>query len=195
MPEQLALTGFEAPRPTSDRLFFAILPDAQAIARIDRLVHELSEEHALRGKPLGRERFHVSLHHVGDFAGLPQDVVDAACALAETVTTTAPFELRFDRVASFTRKSHNMPLVLLGDAAVLALTGFQHALAAAMAGAGLGRAAGSHFNPHLTLLYDDRRVAERAIEPIGWTAGEFVLVRSLIGRSRHELLARLPLRG
>ena len=41
--------------------------------------------------------------------------------------------------------------------------------------------------------YDDTHVAPRAIEPIGRTAHEFVLVRSLIGRSRHEVLGRWPL--
>ena len=195
MPERLALAGFEAPRPPSDRLFFAILPSEQAIARIERLVLELSAAHALKGKPLGRERFHVSLHHVGDFTGLPQEVVAAACACAEAVTSRAPFALSFDRVASFARKSHNMPLVLLGDPAVHALSDLQQALAAELAGAGLGRAAGAHFVPHLTLLYDDARVIEQATPPIAWIAHEFVLVRSLIGRSRHEVLARLPLRG
>jgi 2'-5' RNA ligase len=38
-------------------------------------------------------------------------------------------------------------------------------------------------------------VARRAIEPITWTVNEFVLVRSLVGQGRHEVLARWPLHG
>jgi 2'-5' RNA ligase len=47
----------------------------------------------------------------------------------------------------------------------------------------------------MTLLYDDRSVAEQAVETIGWTAREFVLVHSLLGQTRHIPLGRWPLRG
>lgn len=194
MPGQLSLAGFEPAEAPADRLFFAILPDAPAVQRIERLARTLRASHGLTGRPLGARRFHVSLHHVGDFAGLPQDVVDAAVAIASGVVA-APFELAFDRVASFSRRSRNAPLVLLGGDGVLAVTAFQRALGTALAAVGLGRSAGAHFTPHLTLLYDGRPVGEQSIETIAWTAREFVLVHSFIGQSRHETLAHLPLRG
>jgi 2'-5' RNA ligase len=105
------------------------------------------------------------------------------------------FKLGFDRVGSFSRKARNMPLVLLGEDGLVTVEALQHALSLAMAQIGLGHGGREHYTPHLTLLYDDRHVAVRPIEPITWTAREFVLVRSLIGQSRHEVLARLPLRG
>jgi len=37
------------------------------------------------------------------------------------------------------------------------------------------------------------RIARQAVEPIAWTAHEFALVRSFIGRSQYEVLARWPL--
>lgn len=43
------------------------------------------------------------------------------------------------------------------------------------------------------LLYDPQGIAEHAIEPIRWTAREFVLVHSLLGRSRHVPLGRWAL--
>jgi RNA 2',3'-cyclic 3'-phosphodiesterase len=47
--------------------------------------------------------------------------------------------------------------------------------------------------PHMTMLYDERVIAEHAIEPIRWTASEFVLVLSHLGKTRHDWLARWPL--
>ena len=46
-----------------------------------------------------------------------------------------------------------------------------------------------------TLLYDERRVAEHAVETVGWTVKEFALVHSLYGRARYVQLGRWPLRG
>lgn len=195
MSEQLSHPAFGAPRPSSDRLFFAIRPDMEAAMRIDRLARSLRGKHGLKGKPLGVERFHVTLYYVGDFSGLPQGVIEAAREAAQALTAIAPFVLGFDRVASFSRRPRNMPLVLLGGDPLLALKRFQLALATAMENAGIGRGAGAHYTPHLTLLYDDRYVADKMIEPIAWSAGEFCLMRSLIGRGRHEALWCLPLHG
>lgn len=193
MTEQLVLDGFDLPRPPTDRLFFAIRPDADAATRVDRLVQDLCKQHGLKGKSLGIERFHVTLYHVGDYGGLPADVVDLAGEAARAVSGAAPFRLEFEQVASFSRRPRNMPLVLLGGDGLIAVSRFQLSLAAALARVGLGLSGGANYTPHLTLLYDDRYVAAQAIEPVAWTAHEFVLVRSLIGKGRHEILLRFPL--
>lgn len=195
MSERLSHDGLDVSATQSDRLFFAIRPDADAAARIDRLVQDLRAKHGLRGKPLGVERFHVTLFHVGDFAGLPSNVVGLAGEAARTVSAVPPFRLGFERVASFSRRPRNMPMVLLGSDVLLAVTRFQQTLAAALASVGLGHGGGANYTPHLTLLYDDRYVAAQSIEPIAWTAHEFVLVRSLIGKGRHEVLEHFPLVG
>jgi len=59
----------------------------------------------------------------------------------------------------------------------------------------LGERVASSFTPHVTLLYDGRVVTERLVEPIRWTVREFVLVRSLLGKTRHIVIGRWPLRG
>jgi 2'-5' RNA ligase len=193
MPEQSSLPGFDpAPKPT-DRLFFAIFPDAEAAARIAALARQLQLAHGLKGQPLQTARLHVTLHHLGDFAGVPPDTVARACDAALAVAMP-PFDVSFDRAASF-RKPRNCPFVLQGSEGVAAVTAFQQALGAAMKNVGLARSVESRFTPHVTLLYDDRCVAEQAIEPVAWTAREFVLVHSLIGRSLHVPLGRWPLRG
>ncbi|WP_096698882.1 RNA 2',3'-cyclic phosphodiesterase [Polaromonas sp. AER18D-145] len=192
MPEQSFLPGFEAaPRPT-DRLFFAIYPDAATAARIAQLAQQLRAEHGLQGKPLKPERFHVTLHHLGDHAGLPQDLVAAACGAAASLAA-APFDITFDRVASFTSAPRNRPFVLRGADGLAALMAFQQSLGEAMKKTVLGRWAKPGFTPHVTLLYDDRSVPEQAVTPVSWTARELVLVHSLIGQTLHVPLARWPL--
>lgn len=190
---QLPLAGFdERPEKPSDRLFFAIRPDAGAVAHIERLVTSLRDRYALKGSPLGRDRYHVTLHHIGDFDGLPADVIEAASAAAR-LTLKSPFELTFDRVMSFSTRARTKPLVLLGNTGLAALKDFQRSLGQALIDSGLGRSVEARYTPHLTLLYDQHPLARQEIEPISWTADEFVLVRSLIGHSRHEVLARWPL--
>jgi 2'-5' RNA ligase len=190
MPAQPSLDGVATGPPSTDRLFFALLPDAAAIARIEKLARDLQVDFGLKGKPLGAMRFHVTLHLVGNFPYFPREIAEASVRVAQAVAAMPPFKLGFDRVGSFSRKASKMPLVLLGEDGLVTVRTLQHALVDALADHG-----GGHYTPHLTLLYDDRHVDARPIEPIAWTAREFVLVRSLIGQSRHEVLARLPLRG
>jgi hypothetical protein len=68
----------------------------------------------------------------------------------------------------------------------------QQALGGVLAKAGL---AARRSPPHLTLLYDVRRVEEQPVAPIGWTVREFVLVHSRLGRGLYKSLGRWPLRG
>ena len=92
VPGQLSLTGFDAPSRPTDRLFFAIFPDATAAARIAQLAQHLRDEHGLKGRPLATERFHITLHHLGDYVGLPQSVV-AAAGDAAVAVAMPPFEV------------------------------------------------------------------------------------------------------
>ena len=101
-----------------------------------------------------------------------------------------PFEVSFDRSASFRGGPDNRPFVLIGEKGLRRLQSFRQMLGAAMMRRGLRRLANTNFTPHVTLLYDPRGVDEYPIEPIGWTVREFVLVRSSNG---HEHLVRWPL--
>lgn len=197
MNDQPSLPGFDPPPKPTDSLFFALVPDAAAIARIERLAQALRSEHGLKGKAIDAPRLHVTLHHLGNHVGLPAALLAAASEAAQSIAA-APFPLVLDRAASFP-KPRNSPFVLLanvddgdGDSSV---TAFHRTLGEAMKRAGLGAWVQSRFTPHLTLLYDDHRVAEQTIEPIEWTAHEFVLVRSLLGRGTHVPVMRWPLRA
>jgi 2'-5' RNA ligase len=145
----------------------------------------------MRGQPLATERFHITLDHLGDFAGVPQGIVDKALEAAARLEAPA-FDLAFDRAASFAGRARSRPFVLQGAEGLQPLMSFRAALVAGMARRGLRAKTG--FTPHVTLLYDDSLVPVQAIEPIGWTARQLVLVHSRLGKSQHIHLGRWPLR-
>ncbi|WP_250538151.1 MULTISPECIES: RNA 2',3'-cyclic phosphodiesterase [unclassified Caballeronia] len=175
----------------TDSLFFALYPDAAAAARIAELAARLRIEHRLKARAIPADRLHVTLLYLGAFAGVPADVVaqarTAACRIA-----SPPVELVLDRIGSFAGRRAKRPLVLSGDVAE-PLGALEHTLGTALEAAGIALKRHPRFTPHVTLLYDEHRIARQAVEPIAWTAHEFALVRSFIGRSQYEVLARWPL--
>ncbi|MEJ6000124.1 2'-5' RNA ligase family protein [Paucibacter soli] len=176
------------PHPT-DRLFFALRPDAATCERIAALQQALRAEHGLRGRASRPEHFHLTLRMVGDFSGLPLALVEALCAQAGLLHMPA-LELALDRLQSFTQRRHrNFPLVLLAGESLAPLRAFQAELDQALIAIGLAPAAGG-FTPHLTLGYDDHALAPQPIAPLRWRADEFLLIHSLIGRRSHRVLGR-----
>jgi hypothetical protein len=72
---------------------------------------------------------------------------------------------------------------------------FQQTLGTELKKTSLGLWAKGAYTPHVTLLYDDQLVPATAVQAIGWTATELVLVHSLLGETRHIHLGRWPLSG
>ncbi|WP_197520890.1 2'-5' RNA ligase family protein [Bradyrhizobium icense] len=147
----------------------------------------LKRAHKFDGKLIAPDRLHVSLFSL---SGLPDRQLCAARDAA-TELRTAPFEVSFDRTASF-RGRGNRPFVLIGEKGLRRLQSFRQMLGVAMARRGLRRIANTNFTPHVTLLYDARGVDEYPVEPVVWTVTEFVLVHSQRG---HRHLARWCLRA
>jgi 2'-5' RNA ligase len=170
-------------------LFFAIFPDADAAKAIAIQAAHLGREHGLVGKPLFAHRLHVTLHDLGGYAQLPPDMVKTARAAGDAVAAPA-FDVVFDRAMSFPSSG---TYVLCGGAGAAQLAAFRQSLGLAIGHAGLP--VKRSFTPHMTVLYDRHPVAEHAIEPITWTAKEFVLVNSHVGKGVHEVLGRWPLRA
>lgn len=195
MAEQLPQPGIEPPKRPTDRLFFALLPDAPAAAAIADLAKRLKAEHGLKGRPLASSRFHVTLHFFGDHVGLPDGLVEALSAAASALRF-APFDVVFDQATSFAGRPRKRPCVLRGsDAGLAALMGFRRGLSEALVRQGLGGRVDANFTPHVTLLYDGQLLPPQPVEPIVWRVKEFALVDSLIGQARHVPLARWPLQG
>jgi 2'-5' RNA ligase len=171
---------------TGGRLFLAAIPDAGASAQIFRLARALKQAHRFPGKLIEPECLHVSLFFLGE---IDEQLVRIASDAAAQVRAQ-PFEVRFDRSASFLGRPGNRPFVLIGDEGLEELRSFRRMLGGALAKKGLKRLARREFTPHITLLYVDLKVEEYPIEPIRWIVSEFVLVHSLHG---HRHLGRWPL--
>jgi 2'-5' RNA ligase len=194
MPGQLQLDLCEIPTPRrGDRLFFALVPDARTGRCIHRLAVELRSEYRLRGLPIPPERLHVSLFGLADHAGLPRDLVAAACSAAAHVREVA-FEIAFDRIAAF---GGGRAVGLAAADNLPEIRRFRESLGFALEGTPLcscaERAARHSFTPHMTLLYDEGCVETRPIVPIRWRVRDFVLVHSRLGQGRHIHLGRWPL--
>lgn len=171
------------------RLFLAALPDAAAAARIHCLAKLLKRAHNFSGKLIAPDRLHVSLFFLG---GLPEQMVRILCEAADKVRVS-PIEVSFDRTASFRGRDGSRPFVLIGGDGLNQLKSFRQALATELTRQGLTRRAMTNFEPHITLLYDDRSVEEYPVaEPISWVVNEFVLIHSMNG---HTHLAKWPLRA
>jgi 2'-5' RNA ligase len=193
MSEQLSFADLPAAPRSTDRLFFALFPDDDVAVEIAELTRRLRGELGLKGKPIATDRLHVTLHFLGDFPGLPKEIIASASAAAESLTSHQ-FEVMFDRVMSFAGKPHNRPFVLRGGDGLVGLTRFQGELAMAMAKSGqAARAPRASFTPHVTLLYDDLTVAEQPVASVRWTVRELVLVHSVLDQNRHVHLARWSL--
>lgn len=181
------------PAPRRDRLYFALLPDGTAATRMVGLARQIASYHTQRARLTSAERLHLSLFGIAD--RIPeQRAIEAGHDIAARLPS-APFLVTLDHAGPFGKRldSQQSPIVLYatngGDEA---LNAFRRAFcrAAADAGLGLSRAA---FVPHVTLLYDEVRPQGNQVEPIGWRVCDFVLIRSLHGRSRHDHLGRWTL--
>ena len=82
---------------SSAQLFLAAVPDAGTAERIHQLAGALKRAHHFDGKLIAPERLHISLFAL---SGLPEGQLCSAWEAAMEVRTE-PFEVSFDRTASF----------------------------------------------------------------------------------------------
>jgi RNA 2',3'-cyclic 3'-phosphodiesterase len=175
-------------RPPEHRLFFAVRPDDETGERIVHFTEALRRRNGLGGRPIDRERLHVSMAMVDRAAQQPTaEVVDFSQRAADRVALR-PFKVTFDRVQSW--RASRGPLVLVGGEGVRGLERLHDALHVAHK-----VPPDPNFKPHVSLIWSRDFLPERVIEPFSWTVREFVLIQSVYGQSRHEVLGRWPLKG
>lgn len=203
MVDQLNLFGFDNRTPDTSRpvvkptrgprkrrkLFFAILPDAHAAKEIASLGATLDKRHRIGGQPLRSDRLHITLHVIGEYDETPQAAVLAARQAGDAVLADA-FDVVFDRAMTFIGAK---AYVLGGGEGVEQVKAFWLNLGIQLAN--IQPIKKSSFTPHMTLSYTGRPMVEHPIEPIRWTAREFVLINSHVGDTYHEVVGRWPLRA
>lgn len=177
----------------TERLFFALRPDAAAAVRMHELALQLSATHALRARPLAIERLHLTLCFLGNHAGLSSAQVAVATAAGNSLRQD-PFVVAFDQVASLGHHQNAAPLVLCHAGHCAPLQQLHDNLGAHCAQSNLFHLDTRPFKPHVTLMYPGQLIHAQPVAPISWMADEVLLIRSHIGKARHEVLARHSLR-
>ncbi len=175
-------------RPT-DRLFFAVRPDAEAVEAICSVRRKLCERAGLSGPEVPPEHFHVLLWRVADYVVPPTaEDIDAIVRQASTIERP-PFRVSFGWAKSLGRGA----LVLCAGRGGAELEDLSTRLRYALTEP--GTEVKHALRPHMTLMRSEQLLTERRIGAIGWTVREIVLVHSLLGKATHRVVGRLPLRG
>jgi 2'-5' RNA ligase len=102
----------------------------------------------------------------------------------------APFEMVFDRAITFNTASNPYVLRVSQDTDQN-IRDFWRTLGMELSNVRPFREL--PFTPHMTLSYKGHNMAEHLIEPFRWTAREFVLINSHVGKTHHEHVGRWPL--
>jgi 2'-5' RNA ligase len=170
-----------------DRLFLAIFPDRKAQQVIGDVAQGFLRVQGMRATPEHALRLHVSVHHLGDYAQLEPETIDAAL-LAIGQIQTARWNIVLDRITGLPGQPGNHPFVLhcpskgahnlwRESRELLAESGFSRWLAPGYA-------------PHMTLFHGDRPPppAPIPIRPIMWPVREVMLVHSLPGDREYRVL-------
>lgn len=170
--------------------YFALIPDDATKAKILAIQDAFALRFGLRSV-VAQELLHLTLcapHARSRLREpLPVALAKAADRLAFSavdvrLTTAARFRGAFGR-SSWVLRAEEGPLLEM-----------RRALVKAMLFDGIQVARPGSFAPHVTLAYSNALPAgEEAIEPIRWHAKDFMLVRSHLGESRHDLLGRWAL--
>ncbi|MBX5172125.1 MULTISPECIES: 2'-5' RNA ligase family protein [unclassified Rhizobium] len=176
------------------RLFFALRPPAIVERQAASIADDYCKTFSLSAKPR-LTTLHVSVIGIGDYEVLPEDVIFAARQAAATVEG-APIAVTFDRIMSFKREGKARPLVLCSKDGLMPLMRLHVQLGVGLHNTGLRDNIDRNFTAHMTLLYDRKAVPPTSLDqPVSWTAREFLLIHSVLGKTEHHIIDRWPLLG
>ena len=170
----------------SDRLFFALWPDASLRDELAARVPALTSGYPCR--PQRPDQWHLTIEFLGDVESDRQPALHEAARTVEGFLQ-APETVVLDRLEHWKK-----PQVLCVTAALVprGVAGFAAALQDALRRQGFDPERRA-FRPHLTVARKARQpVASRAMEPIRWPVDSLWLVKSLgeAAGSRYEPCAR-----
>ena len=169
---------------TRHRLFFAVRPPEEALPYL------VEEQRLFRpGHAVLPEHLHLTTVIVNDHEFFPAAIADRMRAVGDGIIADQ-FPIILDQVAASRRS-----VVMVPSEPLRGFDAFQRCVATGMARARLRERDGRRPRAHLTLLYRHGAPLREWTLPLSWVATEFVLIHSLLGETRHEVLARWRLRG
>jgi RNA 2',3'-cyclic 3'-phosphodiesterase len=186
--QQMDLTGLGMHgEAATQRLFFALCPDAVLRARIAERATTL-HAHA-GGRMSGARRYHMTLQFLGDFDDLPRQLVDDAIGAATRVVEPA-FAIHLDQAGSFSNRVGWLGCSHMPEG----LRQLWDALGRSLARARVQVRSGTSFVPHVTILRNVASLPATPVVPLHWPVREFMLLRSWHPvRAEYDVLGRWPL--
>lgn len=175
----------DRPAPGSNRLFFALYPDAETRTALHQAARSVLIATAGRGRTMAPDSLHLTLVFLGDLTDAQQQ---AACDAASGVSAQ-PFTLSVDFASSFKPSR----VWWLGTRSPPdSLKALRQQLADRLRDAGL-ELERRPFTPHITILRDAADVlAPKSAAAVRWSVSDLVLLRSHLDAS-YEVVQRWPL--
>ena len=190
---QMNLFGLGTKPQHEHHYFFALSPGHDVRLHLSKCAEELRASKELNGSWIASERYHLTLHHLGQYPEVQPDLVSRAMTAAGK-TKAKPFDFVLDQFMCFDSRTGKYPCVAASAIDQPDLNNFWQLLGNNLLAVGLGEKLGSSFKPHATLLYNRQPLGESCpIAPIHWHVSDFVLIESLVGMPQHTELGRWPL--
>lgn len=167
------------------RLFFALLPSASERAQVANVADGLRASHP-HTRWVNPERYHLTLHYLGETSGPREDWIARAREAAEGFNGEA-FHLQLDHLLPL-GNPRRPALTLAASSSPAELIGFWRGLQERLIRAGFKDHLGRSFMPHLTLGYSEPQPETPAVAPIDLAPTGFVLVQSIEGRADYSFL-------
>lgn len=172
-------------RIAEHRFFFALQLPIQLARQIANAAHWFGDA----GRAVTADRLHVTLFILPDEVERSPQLIARLQAVGAAVAA-GPIAMLLDYVSAGERS-----IALRPQHRIASLTALRQELVALCRAAGIAERPDYAFSPHVTLGYRDGRPFGERVSPVEWTAAEFVLIHSHLGRTRHTVLDRWPLSG
>jgi len=175
--------------------FFALMPEGRALQQIgEQRANAVHAVQAARPSPVEDHRLHLTICTPKTLKRLRAPFEESLKRAGDDVVASA-FGLRFDGFDTFTGGFDQSCLVLRSDAMTSErVQTLKNAIGEALFRHGFGWDKSS-LSPHVTLYYANEVAPPEGLgEPIDWDVNEFVLIRSHVGKHRHDVIGRWPLR-
>ncbi|MEO6172028.1 MAG: 2'-5' RNA ligase family protein, partial [Arenimonas sp.] len=170
-----------------------LTPNTDVSEQLSLVADELRLANNLNGSWVSSERYHMTLHHLGQFPKVRPDLVSRAIAAANKIQAQK-FDITLDQFMNFDSKIGKYPCVLTSESDSLELQKFWQLLKNNLFALKLGQHVTNSFKPSVTMLYSRQPVTTTLlVKPVNWQVSDFVLIESLVGKSEHIELGRWPL--
>jgi len=175
-----------------DRLFFALWPDEAMRAQLGSAATHLRQKLRPEGRWVGTHRYHLTLHFLGDYPGLPEALTQRAMEAAAAVRSPR-FDLPIEQAGSFRNRS--IPWWLGPSQSSAPLKQLWRALRDALQAHSVPYDTKLRLSPHVTVLRDATQVlAPTPVPLVTWPVESFALIHSHLGvDSRYHILGTWPL--